>query len=201
MATTNGNVVHGKVVQILGGVVDCEFPAEQLPALYDAIEVARPGQEPLVLEVQKSLGHNWVRCVAMDTTDGLRRGSDAVGTGAPISVPVGQATLGRIFNVLGHPVDNMGPVDTALRSPIHKLAPPFEDQVTSVQVFETGLKVIDLIAPFTKGGKTGIFGGAGTGKTVIITELISSIARVHKGNSVFAGVGERTREEPNCAAK
>ena len=194
MATTNGKVAHGKVVQVLGGVVDCEFPSDQLPQLYDAIEVPRDGKPPLVLEVQRSLGHNWVRCVAMDSTDGLRRGTDALGTGASISVPVGQATLGRIFNVLGQPVDNLGPVDTELRAPIHRLAPPFEDQVTSVQVFETGLKVIDLIAPFTKGGKTGIFGGAGTGKTVIITELISSIARVHKGNSVFAGVGERTRE-------
>ncbi|MEP7357343.1 MAG: F0F1 ATP synthase subunit beta, partial [Anaerolineales bacterium] len=161
MATTNGHQAHGKVVQVLGGVVDCEFPEGELPQLYDAIEVAREGQAPLILEVEKSLGNNWVRCVAMDTTDGLRRGTDAVGTGAAIRVPVGPATLGRIFNVLGQPIDNAGPVDTTLRSPIHRLAPPFEDQVTSVQVFETGLKVIDLIAPFTKGGKTGIFGGAG----------------------------------------
>ncbi len=196
MAHTNGNGhrTRGKVVQVLGGVVDCEFPPEQLPELFEAIEVEREGQTPLVLEVQKHMGHNWVRCVAMDTTDGLRRGVPALGTGAPISVPVGEPTLGRIFNVLGQPVDNLGPVDTNLRYPIHRPAPRFEDQVTNVQVFETGLKVIDLIAPFTKGGKTGIFGGAGTGKTVIITELISSVARVHKGNSVFAGVGERTRE-------
>jgi F-type H+-transporting ATPase subunit beta len=184
----------GKVVQVLGGVVDCEFPEGGLPALYEAIEIARPGEEALVLEVQKHLGNNWVRCVAMDTTDGLQRGVDAGATGAPISVPVGPNTLGRVFNVLGRPVDKKGPVQTDVRYPIHRTAPPFDEQATRVEVFETGVKVIDLIAPFTKGGKTGIFGGAGVGKTVIITELISSIARVHKGNSVFAGVGERTRE-------
>lgn len=184
----------GKVVQVLGGVVDCEFPPNELPSLFDAIEVPRPGQEPLVLEVQKHLGDNWVRCVGMDTTDGLQRGVAAYGTGDAIRVPVGLATLGRIFNVLGRPVDNAGPVDTPFTSPIHRAAPKFEEQSTSVQVFETGIKVIDLIAPFTKGGKTGIFGGAGTGKTVIITELISSVARVHKGNSVFVGIGERSRE-------
>ncbi len=184
----------GKVVQVLGGVVDCEFPQGALPALYDAIEIPRPGQETLILEVQKHLGDNWVRCVAMDSTDGLQRGVDATGTGAAISVPVGPNTLGRIFNVLGRPVDNAGAVETSIKYPIHRLAPKFEEQSTSVQVFETGMKVVDLIAPFTKGGKTGIFGGAGTGKTVIITELISSVARVHKGNSVFVGIGERTRE-------
>ncbi len=184
----------GKVVQVLGGVVDCEFPPNELPALFDAIEVPRPGQEPLILEVQKHLGDNWVRCVGMDTTDGLQRGVAAYGTGDAIRVPVGLPTLGRIFNVLGRPVDNAGPVDTPFTYPIHRAAPKFEEQSTSVQVFETGIKVIDLIAPFTKGGKTGIFGGAGTGKTVIITELISSVARVHKGNSVFVGIGERSRE-------
>jgi F-type H+-transporting ATPase subunit beta len=184
----------GKVVQVLGGVVDCEFPPENLPELFEALEIDRPGQEPLVLEVQKHLGDNWVRCVAMDTTDGLQRGVTATATGAPILVPVGPATLGRVFNVLGRPVDNAGPVTSEVKYPIHRPAPSFEDQVTRVEVFETGIKVIDLIAPFTKGGKTGIFGGAGVGKTVVITELISSIARVHKGNSVFAGVGERTRE-------
>jgi F-type H+-transporting ATPase subunit beta len=196
MANTSGNGSRprGKVVQVLGGVVDCEFPADNLPELFDAIEVPREGQEPLILEVQKHLGHNWVRTVAMDSTDGLQRGADAFATGAPIKVPVGPATLGRIFNVLGRPVDNAGPVVSDVYYPIHRAAPPFDEQSTSVQVFETGLKVIDLIAPFTKGGKTGVFGGAGVGKTVIITELISSIARVHKGNSVFAGVGERTRE-------
>jgi len=184
----------GKVVQVLGGVVDCEFPEGSLPELFDAVEVPRSGQEPLVLEVQKHLGDNWVRCVAMDTTDGLQRGAAAHGTGASIAVPVGPATLGRVFNVLGRPVDNAGPVVTDIRYPIHRPAPRFDEQVARVEVFETGIKVIDLIAPFTKGGKTGIFGGAGVGKTVIITELISSIARVHKGNSVFAGVGERSRE-------
>ena len=148
----------------------------------------------LVLEVQKFLGDNWVRAVSMDTTDGLQRGLFVRRTGSSIRVPVGAATLGRIFNVLGQPVDNKGPVETSLTYPIHRAAPLFEDQSTRVEVFETGLKVIDLIAPFTKGGKTGIFGGAGTGKTIIIMELIRSIATVHKGNSVFAGVGERTRE-------
>jgi len=185
---------NGKIVQILGGVVDCEFPPDNLPELFEAIEIARPNAEPLVLEVQKHLGDNWVRCVAMDSTDGLSRGMTAVSTGAAISVPVGPATLGRIFNVLGRPIDQAGAVDASQRAPIHRPAPAFEDQVTRVEVFETGIKVIDLIAPFTKGGKTGIFGGAGVGKTVVITELISSVARVHKGNSVFVGVGERTRE-------
>ena len=184
----------GKIVQVLGGVVDCEFPADYLPDLFEGLEVARPGAEPVVLEVQNHLGDHWVRCVAMDTTDGLQRGTEVVATGSPIMVPVGPATLGRVLNVLGRPVDNAGPVEANIRYPIHRPAPTFEDQVTRVEVFETGIKVIDLVAPFTKGGKTGIFGGAGVGKTVIITELISSIARVHKGNSVFAGVGERTRE-------
>jgi F-type H+-transporting ATPase subunit beta len=184
----------GRVVQIQGGVVDVAFPEGNLPDLYEALIVERSGQTPLVLEVQKHLGNNWVRTVAMDTTDGLQRGVDAQASGAPIMVPVGPATLGRIFNVLGEPVDNGGEVKYEQRYPIHRAAPSFDQQSTSVQIFETGIKVIDLIAPFTKGGKTGIFGGAGVGKTVVITELISSIARVHKGNSVFAGVGERTRE-------
>ncbi len=186
--------ITGRVVQVQGGVVDVEFSDGQLPELFEAIEIEREGQTPLVLEVQKHLGDNWVRTVSMDTTDGLRRGVKAVATGAPIKVPVGMATLGRIFNVLGQPVDGMGKVDAEAYYPIHRQAPSFAEQATSVEIFETGIKVIDLIAPFTKGGKTGIFGGAGVGKTVVITELISSIARVHKGNSVFAGVGERTRE-------
>lgn len=184
----------GHVVQILGGVVDVEFPAEDIPELYEAIEVERPGKEPLVLEVQKHIGNNWVRTVAMDATDGLQRGVPAKATGAPIMVPVGPSTLGRIFNVLGHPVDEKGAVNAATYYPIHRPAPTFEEQSTRVEIFETGVKVIDLIAPFTKGGKTGIFGGAGTGKTVIIMELIRSVATEHEGNSVFAGVGERTRE-------
>jgi F-type H+-transporting ATPase subunit beta len=184
----------GRVVQILGGVVDVQFPAEQLPEIFDAIEVPRLGKLPLVLEVQKHLGNNWVRCVAMDATDGLQRGVPATATGAPIQVPVGPETLGRVFNVLGRTVDAKGPVNATHFYPIHRAAPPFSEQSTRVEVFETGIKVIDLIAPFTKGGKTGIFGGAGTGKTIIIMELIRSIATVHQGNSVFAGVGERTRE-------
>ena len=184
----------GRVVQILGGVVDVEFPEGDIPELYEAIRVERPGAEPLILEVQKHIGHNWVRTVAMDATDGLQRGVPALATGAPIMVPVGPATLGRIFNVLGQPVDEKGGVNAATYYPIHRAAPTFEEQSTRVDIFETGVKVIDLIAPFTKGGKTGIFGGAGTGKTVIIMELIRSVATEHEGNSVFAGVGERTRE-------
>jgi F-type H+-transporting ATPase subunit beta len=184
----------GRVVQVLGGVVDLEFPSENLPEIYDAVEVPRENEDPLVLEVEKHLGNNWVRCVSMDSTDGLQRGVTAIATGAPIKVPVGPTTLGRIFNVLGRPIDEKGPVESDLYYPIHRLAPEFSEQSTRVEVFETGLKVVDLIAPFTKGGKTGIFGGAGVGKTIIIMELIRSIATVHKGNSVFAGVGERTRE-------
>lgn len=184
----------GRILQILGGVVDVEFPIDQLPKVYDAVEIDRPDQLPLVLEVEKHMGDNLIRCVAMDTTDGLQRGTPVRATGAPISVPVGPSTLGRIFNVLGRPVDRMGSIESETKYPIHRSAPPFADQSTRVDVFETGLKVVDLIAPFTKGGKTGIFGGAGTGKTIIIMELIRSIATVHQGNSVFAGVGERTRE-------
>jgi len=186
--------VTGKVVQILGGVVDCEFPPGELPQVYDAIELDRPGQAPLVLEVQRHLGDRQVRTVAMDTTDGLQRGMPARSIGGPITVPVGEASLGRVFNVLGVPVDGRGDVKASMRYPIHRLAPSFEEQSRRVEVFETGLKVIDLVAPFTKGGKTGIFGGAGVGKTILIQELIRSIATVHKGNSVFAGIGERTRE-------
>jgi F-type H+-transporting ATPase subunit beta len=186
--------LQGRVVQILGGVVDVEFPQGQIPELFEAIEVERPGKTPMVLEVQRHLGKGWVRTVAMDATDGLQRGIPAIATGAPIMVPVGPATLGRIFNVLGRPVDNKGDVHASTSYPIHRPAPLFSEQSTRVEVFETGVKVIDLIAPFTKGGKTGIFGGAGTGKTVIIMELIRSVAKEHEGNSVFAGVGERTRE-------
>lgn len=184
----------GRVVQILGGVVDVEFPEGRIPNLFEAIEVERSGKAPLVLEVEKDLGQNWVRTVAMDATDGLPRGARARATGSPILVPVGPGTLGRIFNVLGQPVDDKGDVKAAAHYAIHRPAPSFAEQATRVEVFETGIKVIDLIAPFTKGGKTGIFGGAGTGKTVIIMELIRSVASEHQGNSVFAGVGERTRE-------
>lgn len=184
----------GRVVQILGGVVDVEFPEGDIPGLFEAIQVDRPDQDPLILEVQKHLGKNWVRTLSMDSTDGLQRDVPALATGQPILVPVGEETLGRIFNVLGRPIDREGQVTASTHYPIHRPAPPFDEQSTRVEVFETGIKVIDLIAPFTKGGKTGIFGGAGTGKTVIIMELIRSVATEHEGNSVFAGVGERTRE-------
>jgi F-type H+-transporting ATPase subunit beta len=187
-------VAKGQIVQVQGAVVDCEFPPGELPEVYDAVEVPREDELPLVLEVQRHLGERQVRTVAMDSTDGLKRGVEAQATGAPIRVPVGEVTLGRVFNVLGRPIDGGDAVDVQETYPIHRPAPAFEEQSTRVEVFETGIKVIDLIAPFTKGGKTGIFGGAGVGKTIIIMELIRTIATVHKGNSVFAGVGERTRE-------
>ncbi|GAB4525833.1 MAG: F0F1 ATP synthase subunit beta [Anaerolineales bacterium] len=184
----------GKVMQVLGGVVDVVFESGNLPEIYEALEIAVEGDLPLVLEVEKHLGGDMVRCVAMGATDGLQRGTAVSRTGAPITVPVGEASLGRIFNVLGRPVDRLGDVAASERYPIHRPAPSFDEQSTTVEVFQTGIKVIDLIAPFTKGGKTGIFGGAGVGKTVIIMELIRSVATEYKGNSVFAGVGERTRE-------
>jgi F-type H+-transporting ATPase subunit beta len=187
-------VTKGQIVQVQGAVVDCEFPPGELPEVYDAVEVPLEDGLPLVLEVQRHLGDRQVRTVAMDSTDGLQRGVEAHATGAPIRVPVGEVTLGRVFNVLGRPIDGGEAVDVQETYPIHRPAPTFEEQSTRVEVFETGIKVIDLIAPFTKGGKTGIFGGAGVGKTIIIMELIRTIATVHKGNSVFAGVGERTRE-------
>ncbi|HHY87890.1 MAG TPA: F0F1 ATP synthase subunit beta [Chloroflexi bacterium] len=184
----------GKIVQIQGGVVDVEFPEDNLPDIYEALEVTRPDGRVDTLEVQRQLPGSWARTISMASTDGLVRGLPVRRTFAPIRVPVGKETLGRVFNVLGEPIDNKGPVDAKLKYPIHRPAPEFSEQATRVEIFETGLKVIDLIAPFTKGGKTGIFGGAGVGKTVIIQELIRSIATVHHGNSVFAGVGERTRE-------
>jgi F-type H+-transporting ATPase subunit beta len=195
MTTKVTQEVEGHIAQILGGVVDVAFPSKaDLPEIYDAIRVPRDGQEDLILEVQQHLGGDRVRCVSMDTTDGLQRGVPAYATGAPILVPVGEAALGRIFNVLGRPIDDKGPVKAETYYPLHRKAPPFEAQSTSVEMFETGIKVIDLIAPFRKGGKAGIFGGAGVGKTVVIMELIRSIAKEHQGFSVFAGVGERTRE-------
>jgi F-type H+-transporting ATPase subunit beta len=189
----------GRIVQITGAVVDAAFPPGEMPEIYHALEVPREdgngaGAESLVLEVQQHLGDEWVRCIAMASTEGLRRGVQVIDTGAPIVVPVGPGALGRIFNVLGRPIDNAGPVEAADYYPIHRPAPSFEEQVTEAEVFETGLKVIDLIAPFTKGGKTGVFGGAGVGKTVIIMELIYTLASEHGGFSVFSGVGERTRE-------
>ena len=185
----------GRISQVLGAVVDVDFTGAVLPEIYDAIRVPREGQADLILEVQNQLGNNIVRTVAMDSTDGLQRGVPAHAQGQPIAVPVGEATLGRIFNVLGLPVDFADPIPADVyRRPIHQGAPEFEEQSTRIEVFETGMKVIDLIAPMTKGGKTGIFGGAGVGKTVTIMELINSIATEHSGLSVFAGVGERTRE-------
>ena len=191
----------GKVIQITGPVIDVEFPPGELPDIYNALEIKRPKAEgskekaeTLVVEVQQHLGNNWVRAVAMSTTDGLARGLDVVDTGAPITVPVGEATLGRVFDVLGHPIDGKGAVKATKSLPIHRDPPPFDQMETEAQVFETGIKVIDLIAPFRRGGKVGVFGGAGTGKTVIIQELIRNIAAEHGGYSVFAGVGERSRE-------
>jgi F-type H+/Na+-transporting ATPase subunit beta len=184
----------GQVIQITGPVVDIVFPAGELPAILNAVEIDREGQDPLVCEVAQHLGNNWVRSVAMTTTDGLARGTRAVDTGGPITVPVGEATLGRVFDVLGRPIDLKGPVTAEVSLPIHRQPPAFEDQTTEVEVFETGLKIIDLICPFKKGGKIGIFGGAGVGKTVIIQELIRNVAQEHAGVSVFAGVGERSRE-------
>ena len=186
---------QGRVSQVLGAVVDVDFSGTELPDIYDALRVPRQGNEDLILEVQMHLGNNTVRTVAMDTTDGLQRGVPVFATGSPITVPVGTASLGRVFNVLGRPIDLGAEVSAETpRRPIHAEAPEFEDQTTRIEVFETGMKVIDLIAPMTKGGKTGIFGGAGVGKTVTIQELINSIATQHAGLSVFAGVGERTRE-------
>jgi F-type H+-transporting ATPase subunit beta len=187
----------GKIVQIIGPVVDVDFSAAQLPKIYDALETTvdvNGEKSKLVLEVQQELGEGWVRAVAMSSTEGLRRGGEVIGTGAPISVPVGDAVLGRIFNVTGDPVDEAGSVVTEKRYPIHRGAPLLVEQDTQAQILETGIKVIDLICPFTKGGKSGAFGGAGVGKTVVIMELINNIAKGHGGYSVFAGVGERTRE-------
>jgi len=184
----------GRVIQITGPVVDVEFPAGALPAIYNAIEVVRSDGSVIICEVQQHLGNNWVRSVAMTTTDGLARGADARDSGGPITVPVGEVTLGRVFDVLGNPIDEKGDVDRSRTLPIHRAAPPFDEQTTEVEVFETGLKVIDLICPFKKGGKVGIFGGAGVGKTVIIQELIRNVAQEHAGVSVFSGVGERSRE-------
>jgi F-type H+-transporting ATPase subunit beta len=193
MATAAGAAI-GRVIQITGPVVDIEFPAGQLPAIYSAVRVARGDGAEIVCEVQQHLGNNWVRSVAMTTTDGLARGVEAVDTGSPITVPVGQVTLGRVFNVLGEPIDEKGPIGPSERLPIHRPAPAFDEQTTETEIFETGIKVIDLVCPFAKGGKIGVFGGAGVGKTVIIQELIRNVASEHSGYSVFSGVGERSRE-------
>jgi len=213
----------GKVVQVIGPVVDVEFAPEHLPHIYNAVAIKRDaggsaphaetnggapgggasaavslggqwGASDLVLEVAQHLGDNVVRCVAMDSTDGLRRGMEATDTGTPISVPVGEATLGRLFDVLGRPIDGLGDVKTEHTYPIHRAAPRFEDLAPTVEPFETGIKVVDLLEPYPRGGKVGLFGGAGVGKTVLITELINNVAQKHSGVSVFGGVGERTRE-------
>lgn len=183
----------GKLVQIIGPVVDIRFSRENLPNLLNAIEIDGPNGK-IIVEVSQHIGDDTVRCVAMSSTDGLVRNMEAKDTKAPITVPVGKATLGRIFNVTGDPVDEAGAVDTNLTAPIHRKAPSFEEQATSTEILETGIKVVDLIAPYLKGGKIGLFGGAGVGKTVLIMELINNIAKEHGGLSVFSGVGERTRE-------
>ena len=182
----------GRVTQVLGAVVDVQFEGN-LPFIQNAL-MAKNGDANLVLEVAQELGEKTVRCIAMDSTEGMVRGSEVIDTGKPISVPVGPETLGRILNVLGDPIDDRGPVNAKMRYPIHRQAPSFEDQATSAEILVTGIKVVDLLAPYLKGGKIGLFGGAGVGKTVLIQELINNIAKAHGGVSVFAGVGERTRE-------
>jgi F-type H+-transporting ATPase subunit beta len=188
----------GRIVQVMGPVVDVEFPPGELPEIYTALRATNPGIDDrefnLVVEVAMHLGENTVRCIAMDTTEGLVRSQAVVNTGNPIQVPVGPKTLGRIMNVIGEPVDEKGPIDSEKVYPIHRPPPPFVDQSISAEILETGIKVVDLIAPYPKGGKVGLFGGAGVGKTVVILELITNIAKEHAGYSVFGGVGERTRE-------
>jgi F-type H+/Na+-transporting ATPase subunit beta len=188
----------GQINQVLGNVIDVEFSNGSLPPIFSALRVSNPSIDDragnLVLEVAQHLGENTVRCIAMDSTEGLVRGMEVLDTGGPISVPVGEATLGRLMNVIGEPVDEAGPINSDLRMPIHREAPDFADQGTEVEILETGIKVIDLICPYSRGGKIGLFGGAGVGKTVTILELINNIAKEHGGVSVFAGVGERSRE-------
>ncbi|MFQ5457614.1 MAG: F0F1 ATP synthase subunit beta [Myxococcota bacterium] len=197
-AQTEGKDKSGKVLQVMGPVVDVVFEPGHLPPIFNALHLtnAAISDEPwnLTIEVAQHIGENTVRCVAMDSTEGLTRGLDVRDTGGPISVPVGEATLGRIMNVIGKPVDERGPISSEKTYPIHRSRPDFADQATTVEMFETGIKVVDLLAPYQKGGKIGLFGGAGVGKTVIIMELINNIAKQHSGISVFAGVGERTRE-------
>jgi len=182
----------GRITQVLGAVIDVQFEGD-LPFIQNAL-TTKLGDNTLVMEVAQELGEKTVRCIAMDSTDGMVRGHEVLDTGAPISVPVGPETLGRILNVIGDPIDERGPVNAKMRYPIHRAAPSFEDQATSSEVLVTGIKVVDLLAPYLKGGKIGLFGGAGVGKTVLIQELINNIAKAHGGVSVFAGVGERTRE-------
>jgi F-type H+-transporting ATPase subunit beta len=184
----------GKVVQVIGTVIDVEFPPDELPSLLNAVEITRDDGSRLVLEVEQHVGNNWARCLSLGPSEGLTRGTEVTDTGRPIAVPVGRAALGRIFNVVGEPLDDLGPVEAEEIWPIHRHPPAFDEQETSTEILETGLKAIDLVAPFTKGGKVGAYGGAGVGKTVIVLELIRSIAAVHEGFSIFAGVGERSRE-------
>ena len=186
-------MAKGRVTQVIGTVVDVEFPPDEMPTIYNALET-KIGGNRLVLEVEQHVGNNWVRCLALGPTEGLVRGVEVEDTGQAILVPVGEPTLGRLFNVLGETLDNLEEVESEETWPIHRSPPPFEDQSTTVEILETGVKVMDLVTPFTKGGKVGAFGGAGVGKTVIIQELIRNIGAVHKGVSVFAGVGERSRE-------
>ena len=188
--------VSGRIVQVIGATFDVEFPPEHLPGIYSALRVDQDGEKPirLVGEVQQHLGGSRVRCIALGATEGLRRGMEVVDTGGPVTMPVGKEVLGRVFNLLGEPIDGLGPVRTAERRPIHVEPPELASVKPSSELFETGIKVVDLLAPFVRGGKTGLFGGAGLGKTVIIQELIARIATQHGGYSVFAGVGERTRE-------
>jgi F-type H+-transporting ATPase subunit beta len=193
MATNGSSENVGKLIEIKGVVVDAVFP-DRLPEVYSALRITRPEGGELVAEVQQHLGDDRVRAVAMDSTDGLARGTDVVDTGAPISVPVGEGTLGRLWNVIGEPIDEKGPAATQERWPIHRDPPAFQDLSPKLEIFETGIKVVDLIAPYVRGGKIGLFGGAGVGKTVLIQELIANLAREHGGVSVFSGVGERTRE-------
>ena len=186
-------MANGKITQVIGTVVDVEFPSGEMPEIYNSLETTI-GDDKLILEVEQHVGNNWVRCLALGPTEGLKRGEEVTDTGAPVSVPVGEPTLGRLFNTLGETLDNLEEIDSKDKWPIHREAPSFEDQSTSIEILETGVKVMDLITPFTRGGKVGAYGGAGVGKTVIIQELINNIANVHKGVSVFAGVGERSRE-------
>jgi len=191
---TDTNLNKGYITQIIGPVLDIEFSEGTLPVIYSAIKIKTPDGSDTIVEVQQLLGDNKVRAVSMRSTDGLKRGTEAIDLGSPISVPVGTATLGRIFNVIGEPVDEQGDVSYDETSPIHRDAPAFTDLETKPSIFETGIKVVDLLAPYRRGGKIGLFGGAGVGKTVLIMELINNIAKAHGGVSVFGGVGERTRE-------
>src|SRR5438874_9937812 len=199
MATTTNGVVTGKVVQVAGPAVDCQFPEGQIPLVHTAIRVTSEGfdvPEPIdiICEAEQHIGEGRIRTIALQPTEGLVRGMKAESLGSPVMVPVGKETLGRVLNVIGQPVDKMGPITAKTHYPIHRPAPSFEDQATSLEMFETGIKVIDLLEPYLRGGKIGLFGGAGMGKTVVIMELINNIALKHGGVSVFGGVGERTRE-------